>query len=103
MVESYRQYVPNGGVSLERNTTHVPCDNRYYLLHGHRVIAVFTSLKKAQARFHEVLRESGFQAQAPEPPKVDFAELAIQRYLDAKEEYWASSHKFRSGGRLINR
>lgn len=104
MSESYRHYVPTLCVSLEKNTERVPNDDKYHLVHDGEIVASFSSLKRGESRFRQLLAESGHEPQRLPGGTIDAAKLDVERYLDAKEEYWGSSHKYRSrGGKLGNR
>lgn len=104
MSDLYRHYVPSVRVSLERNTESVPNDDKYYLLRDGAIVASFTSRKRGEDRFRELLAEAGHKPQRADESGVDAARLDIERYLDAKEEYWGASHRFRSrSGKLSNR
>ena len=105
MAELYRHSVPSAGVSLERNTESVPNDDKFYLLRNGEVVGVFTSMKRGESRFRELLTQIGH---IPTPINTDTAadpaKVEIERYLDAKEEFWGSSYLYRSrSGRLSNR
>ncbi|MDI6870928.1 MAG: hypothetical protein QME79_06150 [Bacillota bacterium] len=108
----YRQYNERAGVSIEQGTPSVPADNRYYLLRGGQTVGVFPNLKRAMAAYHKLVREilGGGAEEAPvqETParkekKVDPVKESTERFLDAKDAYWANSHKYRRGGRLGRR
>lgn len=96
--ERYRQFIPSLDIAIERNTEQVPQDNKYYLVIGGKIVAAFRSLKKAQAAFQEAVRATGYTPERPETTPRAASEQAIERYLDAKELYWAESYKYRTKG-----
>ncbi len=109
----YRQYNERAGVSLEQGTPAVPPDNRYYLLRSGETVGVFPSLKRAMAAYQKLVQETlaGNSEEAPgddaaagrKDKKVDPVKESTERFLDAKDAYWANSHKYRRGGRLGRR
>jgi hypothetical protein len=84
-------------LSVEQGTEQVPHDGRYYVLKDRKVLASFRSLKQAQELFQKVVRESGYKPVVEQSRKSP-GELAADRYLDAKDWYWAESHKYREKG-----
>lgn len=100
---SYRHFIPQISLSIERCTTKVPNDGKYYILDGERCIASFRSLKKAEEKFRELVSKSGYKPKHKPAEKRSVAEEGIDRYLQAKDEYWAESYRYRGktgkGGR----
>ena len=96
--EAYRQYVPGFDISIEKNTTSVPRDGKYYLVRDGQVVKAFRSLKQADAAFKEALAEAGYRPRPVEKQAKSTAEQDIERYLDAKDLYWGESYKYRSKG-----
>ena len=97
--ESYRQFILNLNLSIERNTGQVPSDGRYYIVREGHVIESFRSIKKAQEKFQQLVKESGYKPEVttlakPRSP----SEEGLERYLDAKDVYWAESYKYRGKG-----
>jgi hypothetical protein len=96
--EAYRQYVPGFDISIEKNTTSVPRDGKYYLVRGGQVVKAFRTLKQADAAFKEALTEAGYTPRPVEKQAKSATEEDIERYLDAKDVYWAESYKYRGKG-----
>ena len=94
--ESYRQYVPTGELSLERNTGKVPNDDWFYVLQDDVVVGRFKSFKEAQQDY--ITRRSTLAL--PSVASKDSTTLSntLDQYFLDKELYWAESHKFRRGG-----
>jgi hypothetical protein len=99
----YRHFIPKLDLSIERNTDQVPNDGKFYIVHQGHVMDGFRSIKKAEERFRQLVKESGYKPEgSPAKPK-SASEEGIERYLDAKDDYWAESYKYRvkrgKGGR----
>ena len=92
--ETYRQYIPGFDISIEKNTTSVPRDGKYYLVRDGQILKAFRSLKKAEVVFKEALTEAGYTPRPVEKQAKSAAEQDVERYLDAKDLYWAESHKY---------
>lgn len=108
----YRQFNERAGVSLEQGTPDVPPDNKYYLRRGTEQVGSFPSLKRAMSAYQKLVQEILAQgaaegavdpAAAAHEKKVDPVKESTERFLDAKDAYWANSHKYRRGGRLGRR
>lgn len=95
--DSYRQYIPDLNLSIERYTEQTPNDGKYYVLQNGEVLGSFRSLKQAQEIFKKVVQESGYKPSPPKRSKTT-SELMTERYMEAKELYWADSHRYRGGG-----
>jgi hypothetical protein len=100
----YLQQLPAIGLSIERTTENVPDDGAYYLIRNGETLSKHSSLKSAQIAWKAVLDEAGWR---PEKRHLDPEEL-LRREDDFRErtrfnEYWGSSHQFRTGGKLRNR
>ena len=96
--ETYRQYVPGFNISIERNTGSLPKDGKYYLLRDGQIVNAFRSLKKAEVAFKEALAEAGYTPRPVEKQAKSATEEDLERYLDAKDVYWAESYKYRGKG-----
>lgn len=92
--EIYRHYVPNIGLSVERNTDNVPDDGRFHIVKGKKVIQSFRSRKLAEEKFRQLLKESGFK---PKPAPIESTPLSesVERYAIAKAIFWAEGPKYR--------
>jgi hypothetical protein len=62
------------------------------------VIGSFRSLKQAQGLFKKIVQESGYKPKTVEGETKTASEMAMERYMEAKEFYWADSYKHRGGG-----
>lgn len=94
----YRQFIIGLNLSIERNTGLVPGDGRYYIVREGQVIQSFRSIKKAQERFQELVKESGYKPEVTPVKPRSPSEERLERYFDAKDEYWAESYKYRGKG-----
>ena len=95
--DPYRQYIPDLDLSIERHTKPVPSDGKYHVLRNGEILGSFRSLKQAQVLYREIVQRSGYKPSPPEGGKTP-AEMMTERYMEAKDLYWANSHKFRTGG-----
>ena len=93
----YRQQIPQIELSIERATESVPDDNKYYVIQNGQPLGSFRSLKPAQQLFRRVLADSGYTPKPVETQK-SVSEMVTERYMEAKDAYWANSHRYRSGG-----
>lgn len=98
MPESYKHYIPKAGLSVERHTEAVPNDGKYYLLRDGEIVHAFRSLKQAEQRFREMLEGLDYSPQPVATNVRSQSEIFVERYLDAKDMYWAESHRFRGKG-----
>jgi len=99
--ESYKHYIPDIGLAIERNTDNIPSDGKYYLLLNGEIISIYGTLKMAELAFKQKLDEIGYK---PKPRKnvKSKAQQNIDSYLDSKDIFWAEgpiSSRGRGGGR----
>ena len=94
----YKQSLPPLGLSIERDTECTPDDKRYYVLQDGQMLGSFATLRAAQALYKQVIADSGFQPKPQDGSGKTASEMMTERYLEAKEFYWADSHKHRAGG-----
>lgn len=96
---SYRHYIPGTSLSIEKNTAAVPGDDKFYVIHEGKMVAGFRSLKKAEEKFRQLIEEIGYSRPAPSSvSQCSSAEEELDRYLVAKELYWAESYKYKGRG-----
>lgn len=96
--EPYKQYIPDLQLSIEKDTQNVPSDGCYYVVRAGTIRGKYRSLRKAEELFHALVKESGYKPKSEKAKAKTAPELSIERYLDAKDLYWAESHKFRGKG-----
>lgn len=95
---SYRHIIPQLNLSIERNTAKVPNDGRFYIVRDGHTIERFRYIKKAEERFRQLVKESGYKPDVSPMKPWSAPDEELERYLDAKELYWAESHKYRGKG-----
>ena len=95
---TYRHFIPELGLSVERNTASVPKDGKFYILRGGEVIDSFRAIGKAEARFRQLVKESGYKPEVLPVKPRSATEEKLERYLDAKDLYWAESYKYKARG-----
>ena len=92
---TYKQYIPDLQLSIERGTNIIPNDGRFYVLHAGRVLGNFRFLKQAQELYKGIVIESGYKP----PQRKITSRDGIDQYLDIKAlywaDYWARDHKRR--------
>ena len=100
---SYRHFIPQISLSIERYTDRVPKDGKYYILKGDHCVTSFRSIKKAEEKFRQLVSESGYKPEPLPTEKRSASDEGIDRYLQAKDEYWAESYRYKGktgkGGR----
>jgi hypothetical protein len=98
--ETYRQFIPEIDLSIERNTSKVPPDGRFHIVKSGRIIESFRSRKRAEERFRQLVAEEGFKPKIPQGEQVSPLDESIERYTMAKDVFWAEGPKYRkTGGR----
>ncbi len=93
----YRQSIHELDLSIERATDAAPDDGKYYVIRSGQVLGSYGTLKRAQEVFRRVVQESGYKPAPTDSGKTP-SEMLTDRYMEAKDLYWANSHKHRSGG-----
>ena len=94
---SYRQYIPNLGLSIKRHTEAAPSDGKYHVVKNGEILGSFRSLKQAQEMFKQCVQDSGYKPSLPQPSKP-VSQIMTEQYMEAKGLYWADSYKYRGGG-----
>ena len=99
----YKRYIPDINLSIEKGTKDVPNDGRYYLLMDGIITEKFTLLKKAEERFKELVKASGYKPEPIPDVKPKPEDESIDRYIIAKSIFWAEGPKYKDkrgrGGR----
>jgi hypothetical protein len=95
---TYRHFIPELSISIERNTARVPNDGKFYILRDGEVIDTFRIIARAEARFRQLLKESGYKPEVSPTKPRSVVDEKLERYLDAKDLYWAESYKYRAKG-----
>jgi hypothetical protein len=94
---SYKHFLPQLNLSIERNTRNVPSDNKFYLLRDGAIIGNYRSLKKAEEEFRRLVEQSGFKPEVP-AKQVNPLDESVERYQMAKDAFWAEGPKYRPKG-----
>ncbi|MFQ5827091.1 MAG: hypothetical protein ACE5IA_07015, partial [Dehalococcoidia bacterium] len=58
---TYKRYIPDLDLSIEKNTESVPRDGKYYLVRNGQIEKAFGTLKKAEIEFRKALAELGYK------------------------------------------
>ena len=93
----YRQSIPDLALSIERATEATPDDANYHVILKGDAIGSFRVLKQAQQLFRQVVEESGYDPTPTARGKTP-SQMMTERYMEAKDLYWADSYKHRGGG-----
>ena len=95
---TYRHYIPALDLSIERYTNRVPNDGRYHIVYKGNTVDSFRSKKIAEQRFYQLVEESGYKPDTPEAKPLDPSQEALDRYLLAKNIFWAEGPKYKGKG-----
>lgn len=101
-MEPYRQGIRELDLAIERGTTRVPPDGRFYVILKGEVLGSHRTLKQARAQYKDILTRQDWTPEAEETDPV--RNEAVEHYMDALEQYWSSSHAHRRrGGKTMYR
>ena len=99
----YKRYIPEIKISIEKGTKDVPNDGKYYLLMDGSIIEKFTSVKKAEEKFKQLVEASGYKPKPLLEVKLRPGDESVDRYILAKAIFWAEGPKYKDkrgkGGR----
>lgn len=76
----YRQVNPRASISIERNTSRVPPDSKYYIIKDGEVIASFRSLKKAQSCYQQLVDEMNLPSLVSKETKMSSGQIMDEYY-----------------------
>jgi hypothetical protein len=96
--DSYKHYLPNLNLSIEKNTKNVPNDGKFHVVHQGHIVGSYRHVKKAEEKFRQMINELGYKPEATIVEKRSAAEEDIERYLESKDLYWADSYRHNAGG-----
>ena len=94
----YRHFLPKISLSIEKNTGNVPNDGRFHIVKAGTVIQSFRSRKLAEKKFRQLITESGFKPELTHIEPVNPLDESLERYVIAKEIFWAEGPKYRKRG-----
>ena len=97
MTKMYKQEIREIGLSIEEGTARVPKDGKYYLIKDERILGSYRSLKKAQARYQEIVKETGYKPKRGDAERKSLAEGAIEDDLLKRDIGWWSPRPRRGG------
>lgn len=96
--ETYRHFIPEINLSIEKNTAKVPADGRFHIVRTGVIMQSFRSRKLAEDKFRQLVKESGFKPKMLENDRMNPMNESIERYMMAKDAFWAEGPKYRSRG-----
>ena len=79
---SYKHYIPDLGLSIERYTANVPADGCYYVIRDGAICDKCRTLKKAEEYFRALIKEAGYKPKTYNVNPKTKAELSTELYLD---------------------
>jgi hypothetical protein len=94
----YRTYIPEIGLSIEKNTGNVPSDGKFYIVKTGTILESFRSRKLAEEKFRQIVRETGFKPNATNEKQESSISESDDRYAISKAIFWAEGAKFRQKG-----
>lgn len=97
--ESYKHFIPQINLSIEKNTTVVPCDGKFYIVKEGKIVKGFRTKKAAEELFKDMVKQSGFKPEPQQEKPFDAATEALERYAMAKDQFWAEGARRKKGGR----
>ncbi len=86
--ESYVHYIPEASLSIQRNTSKVPNDEKFYVLYQGQIISAYRSRKKAEQKFYELLESSGYKPEILEANKSDPLQESVRNFMQSKSLFW---------------
>lgn len=101
MAEPFVQRLAGIDLTIEQATERTPDKTKFHVFYNGELVGSHGKLPAAQAQFKKIRDDSGWTP----PPKPEYtAEEMMIREREAHQriahlEYWATSHKFRGGGR----
>ena len=96
--ETYKHYIPEIKLSIERNTGNVPKDGKFYVVKEGEIVKSFKSRKIAEELFQKLVSESGFKPNKEHDGKIDPMTEASERYAMEKDIFWAEGPKYKGKG-----
>ena len=100
---TYRHYIPDLDLSIERYTSRVPNDGKFHILYKGNIIDSFRLKKQAEQKFYQIVKESGYKPKIQKSKPIDPIEEAVERYFQTKAMFWTEGPIRRSkrgkGGR----
>lgn len=101
VADPFVQRIAGIDLTIEQATARAPDKKRFHIFHNGELVGSHKTLPAAQAQFRKVRDESGWTP--PPKPELSPEEMMLrEREMHqrvAHLEYWATSHKFRGGGR----
>jgi hypothetical protein len=101
VAEPFVQRIAGLNLTIEQATERTPDRTKFHVFHDGELVGSHRKLPAAQVQFKELRDASGWQP----PPKEELTtEELLIREREAHQrlahmEYWATSHRFRGGGR----
>jgi hypothetical protein len=80
--DSYKHYIPEIKLSIERYTNNVPSDGYYYILQDSKIVGRHRKLVQAEAMFKEIVKKSGFKPKTDNAKRKTKSQLTTELYFD---------------------
>lgn len=96
----YKHFIPDIGLSIEKNTSNVPNDGRYHVVKAGIVIQSYRSRKLAEEKFRQLLAESGYKPELSPSKPINPLDESTERYFASKDIFWVEGPKsLKKGGK----
>lgn len=101
MPDTFVQRIEGLDLTIEQATERTPDSTRFHVFHDGQLVGSHKKLEAAQTQFKQIRDASGWRP--PPRPELTPEEMMIReremQQRAAHLEYWATSHRFRRGGR----
>jgi hypothetical protein len=94
----YKHYIPYLNLSIERYSSRVPNDGKYYVILAGEIIGKYPSRKKAEEKFYNLVKQSGYKPNPNVGKALDATDEAMEEYALSKDIFWAEGPKRRQKG-----
>lgn len=102
MTQVFRLQASGTEISVQRYTSDVPSDGKYYLVNNGKIAGSYKTKTAAVTAFRKLLKEMAYEPpDKPEP--VSNEDLLREQREDVEHYrslmYWSRSHEYRDGGK----
>lgn len=84
----YRHSVPKLNLSIERCTSLVPGDGKFYIMHKGRILRSYRSRDKAEEYLYQFVKENEYELKSIPVDAIDSANEDTSRYFRKKSTVW---------------
>jgi len=76
----------------------VPSDGKFHVVDKGNIVGSFRSIKKAEEKFYQIVKESGYKPDTTINESLDPSKEALERYALEKAIFWAEGPKYKGKG-----